>query len=184
MSIESEPRPATEKDLWDLLQSLADHQVDYVLIGGQALALHGFARGTEDIDLLLPIDSVNGQQVIDAFSILPDKAAKEVEPEWLAEEGTVRVADEIVVDLMTVAANGETYESLKPHIQRQEKDGFGYYLLDVEGLIKTKQSVRPKDQQDLLVLRKMLDRQRSLRIPKKEPKKEAKKDRSDPGIGI
>jgi hypothetical protein len=41
---------------------ITDHQVDYVLIGGQALALHGFARGTEDIDLLLPIDSVNGQR--------------------------------------------------------------------------------------------------------------------------
>lgn len=161
MTTQDEPRPVTKKELWDLLQSLADHQVDYVLIGGQALNLHGFMRGTQDVDLLLPMDQINGQRVIDALSILPERASLEVDPEWLMEPGTVRVADAIVVDLMTVAANGETYESLKPHIQRHEKDGFSYYLLDIEGLIKTKQSVRPKDRQDLEILRRMRERQRA-----------------------
>jgi len=176
MTTESEPRPATEQDLWDLLRSLAEHRVDYVLIGGQALALQGFARGTEDIDLLLPMDAINGRRVIDALSILPDRAVLDVDPQWLLESGTVRVADAIVVDLMTVAANGETYESLKPNIQRQEKDGFCYYVLDIEGLIKTKQSVRPKDQQDLVILRKMQDRQRALESTS-SPSRSRRKDR-------
>jgi hypothetical protein len=48
---EGEPRVADENDLFRLLRSLSDHQVDYVLIGGQALNLHGFMRGTADIDL-------------------------------------------------------------------------------------------------------------------------------------
>jgi hypothetical protein len=34
----------------DLLQSLSDEQVQYVLIGGLAVQLHGFLRSTFDID--------------------------------------------------------------------------------------------------------------------------------------
>ena len=152
IEIGKEPRKAAQEDLLLLLRSLAHHQVDYVIIGGQALNLHGYMRSTDDIDILLPMDAVNGKRVIDALSVLPDNAAKDVDPEWLAEPGTVRVADEIIVDLMTLAANGETYDSLSAHIQKAEMEGFSYYLLDVDGLIRTKQSVRPKDRQDLEIL--------------------------------
>lgn len=40
-SEDSLPRAATEEDLLTLLESLAFHQVDYVLIGGCALNIHG-----------------------------------------------------------------------------------------------------------------------------------------------
>lgn len=156
------PRDADQADLFRLLQELSDHEVDYVLIGGQALNLHGFMRGTADIDLLLPMDAVNGRKVLDALAFLQDNAAKDVDPAWLTEPGTVRVADEIVVDLMTLAANGETYESLRGHIEKREADGYSYYLLDIEGLMRTKRSVREKDQMDLRVLQKMKDQAQML----------------------
>ena len=162
IEIGKEPRKAAQEDLLLLLRSLAHHQVDYVIIGGQALNLHGYMRNTDDIDILLPMDALNGKRVIDALSVLPDNAAKDVDPEWLAEPGTVRVADEIIVDLMTLAANGETYDSLSAHIQKAEMEGFSYYLLDVDGLIRTKQSVRPKDQQDLEILYIMQRNQRNV----------------------
>ena len=152
---ETEPRPATEADMVRLLRSLCDHQVDYVLIGGQALNLHGFLRGTADIDLLLPMNEVNGRKVLDALAFLQDNAAHDVDPAWLTEPGTVRVADEIVVDLMTLAANGETYDSLRDHIEKRDADGYSFYILDIDGLMRTKQSVRPKDKMDMEVLRRM-----------------------------
>ncbi len=152
------PRAATEKDLVTLLEALACHQVDYVLIGGCALNIHGYMRFTSDIDLLLPMNELNGKRVIDALMFLPEKAALELSPEWLAESGTVRVFDEITIDLMTVAANGETYESLRGHIERLETEKYGYYVLDLEGLLKTKNSVRPKDKQDAAVIRSMISR--------------------------
>ncbi len=34
-----------------LLASLNDHQVEYVLIGGTALDVHGLLLGTEDVDV-------------------------------------------------------------------------------------------------------------------------------------
>jgi hypothetical protein len=40
-------------DLIDLLSAFADEQVDYLLVGGQAVALHGVPRFTKDADLWL-----------------------------------------------------------------------------------------------------------------------------------
>lgn len=43
----------------ELLQSLADAQVSYVLVGGLAVQLHGYMRATLDIDLVLAMDDAN-----------------------------------------------------------------------------------------------------------------------------
>ena len=43
-------RPATIEDLKTLLRSLNAHSVEYLLIGGYALAAHGYQRATTDID--------------------------------------------------------------------------------------------------------------------------------------
>ena len=51
-----EPDP---NDLAVLAKALADFGVEYALIGGTAMAVHGFARATKDIDLLLPVDAGN-----------------------------------------------------------------------------------------------------------------------------
>jgi len=45
-------RPATIEDLKTLLRSLNAHGVEYLLIGGYALAAHGYQRATTDIDCL------------------------------------------------------------------------------------------------------------------------------------
>src|SRR3989338_5699826 len=43
----------------DLLQSLSDEHVQYVLVGGLAVQLHGFLRSTFDIDLVLAMNDEN-----------------------------------------------------------------------------------------------------------------------------
>jgi hypothetical protein len=43
----------------DLLQSLSDEQVQYVLVGGLAVQLHGFMRFTFNIDLVLAMIDEN-----------------------------------------------------------------------------------------------------------------------------
>jgi hypothetical protein len=39
-------------DLKELLRLLNDHGVDYLIVGGYAVAFHGFVRATKDIDIL------------------------------------------------------------------------------------------------------------------------------------
>lgn len=41
------------KTLSDVARRLSEEKIDYAIIGGMALALHGFIRPTEDVDLLM-----------------------------------------------------------------------------------------------------------------------------------
>lgn len=83
--MEEYSRPATLDDLKTLLRSLNHHHVDYFLIGGYALAAHGYQRATTDIDIVVPASAMAGQRVKEALLILPDQAAKEIEPAWFEE---------------------------------------------------------------------------------------------------
>lgn len=48
--MESSP---VHKTLNDIVRRLSEGKIDYAIIGGMALALHGFIRPTEDVDLLM-----------------------------------------------------------------------------------------------------------------------------------
>lgn len=149
-------RPAGPADLKALLAALAAEAVDYVLIGGYALHVLGYQRATTDIDLLLPPNAQAGEQVRRVLMELPDRAAEELDPRWFEEGETIRVADAFVVDLM-FSACGETLESLRPHIVVVDLDGVPVRTLDLEGLLKTKQTARDKDRADRVVLERALD---------------------------
>jgi hypothetical protein len=143
----------TDADLRKLLMRFHEEGVEYVLVGGFAVRMNGFLRLTEDIDVLLPRSIDNGRRVIRSLNFL--QSANELEPEWFSppseEPENIRVADELMIDLL-FAANGETFESLKPHMRRIELDGVPINTLDVEGLLKTKTDYRDKDKIDRLAL--------------------------------
>jgi predicted nucleotidyltransferase len=149
-------RPATVEDLKFLLRALDDHGVDYVLIGGYALYALGYQRGTVDIDLVLRPTREQGEKAKRALSVLPDGVANELDPDWFIEGETIRVADAFVVDLMFNAC-GETYESLRPHAITIDFDGVPVRTLDIEGLLKTKQTTRGKDKLDRDILERALE---------------------------
>ena len=47
----------------EVLRALAHEGVDYVLVGGVALGVHGIARATEDIDLFIRADEQNVERL-------------------------------------------------------------------------------------------------------------------------
>jgi hypothetical protein len=148
-------RPATLEDLKTLLRSLNANGVDYLLIGGYALAAHGYQRATTDIDIVFPANAAAGQRVKDALMILPDQAAKEIEPQWFEEGENIRVADAFVVDIM-LNANGQTYDTLRRYGQTLYLDGIPVRTLNLEGLLLTKQTMRGKDTSDRIVIERAL----------------------------
>ena len=148
-----------------LLTALNEHGVDYLLIGGYALYALGYQRGTTDIDLLLQPTREQGERTQRALLCLPDQVARELDPAWFVEGETIRVADAFVVDLM-FSASGETHAPHAPHAPHAvmiDFDGIALCTLDIEGLLKTKQSQREKDRLDRLVLERAL---LALREPK------------------
>jgi predicted nucleotidyltransferase len=149
-------RPASVDDLRMLLRALNDHGVDYLLIGGYALYALGYQRGTVDIDVVLRPTREQGERTRAALLMLPDRVAKDLNPDWFVEAETIRVADEFVVDLMFNAC-GETYESLLPDAVTIDFDGVPVRTLNLEGLLKTKQSARDKDRLDREILERAIE---------------------------
>lgn len=148
-------RPATLDDLKLLLRSLNEHGVEYFLIGGYALAAHGYQRATIDIDVMVAANAQAGQRLKDALMVLPDQAARDIEPEWFEEGENIRVADAFVVDIM-LNANGQTFEALRQYAQTIDLDGIPVHTISLEGLLLTKQTMRDKDTQDRHIIERAL----------------------------
>lgn len=55
-------------DFRDLLVALADARADFLLIGGWAMAVHGRARATEDLDVLVRATPDNSPRVFAALA--------------------------------------------------------------------------------------------------------------------
>ena len=153
--MEEYSRPATLEDLKALIRSLNDQGVDYLLIGGYALFVHGYHRSTTDIDVLVPATQEAGRNVRDALMVLPDRAAKDLDPAWFVEGENIRVADEFVVDIM-LNAGGETYDSLKQYAETVDFDGLLIRTVNLQGLLRTKQSMRDKDVADRIIIERAL----------------------------
>jgi hypothetical protein len=149
-------RPASVEDLKLLLGALDAHDVDYLLIGGYALYALGYQRGTVDIDIVVRPTVEQGEKVRHALLMLPQGVAKDIDPSWFPEGETIRVADAFVVDLMFNAC-GETYQSLLPYAVTIDFEGVPVRTLNLEGLLKTKQTSRDKDKLDRLILERALD---------------------------
>ncbi len=57
-----------QPDFRELLELFNAHDVDFVIVGGYALAFHGAPRSTGDMDILVRPDPVNARRVMDALS--------------------------------------------------------------------------------------------------------------------
>ena len=52
-------------NMYDLLATLTSGKIDYVLVGGLAVALHGYQRVTMDVDVVLALDEENIAKFVD-----------------------------------------------------------------------------------------------------------------------
>ena len=149
-----------QEDLFlKLLKRVEEEGAQCVLVGGQAVRLNGFVRATEDVDVLLKQGRINGEKVIRALSFLPSSAELDLswfEPLADGEVEDIRVADDLLVDLL-FAANGQTYESLAKHIVQIHIESVEVWLLNIDGLLKTKTDYREKDILDKSGLTRLRD---------------------------
>lgn len=56
-----------DKDLREFVALLLSNKVDFVVVGGHAVAYHGYPRMTEDLDLLVRPTRENGERIAKAL---------------------------------------------------------------------------------------------------------------------
>jgi len=150
-----EPRLPDTDDLVLLCGRLNRAEARYIVVGGFAIIQHGFARATEDIDLLIDTSPQNFEKVKLAMMGLPDGAVKEVAAEDFKECIVVRVGDEFVVDLMREAC-GIDYAEASQDIQVLTVCGVPIPFASPKLLWRMKQTYRDKDALDRHFLRELL----------------------------
>jgi len=104
----------------------------------------GAGRYTKDVDLLIDDAPENVARVKRAMAVLSDNAAAGIADTDLREFVVVRVADEIVVDLMGRAC-GLSYADVVADVERLDIAGVVVPVASPAALIRTKHTRRHQD---------------------------------------
>ena len=146
-------RPPEREDLVELCRQLQDRGASFLVVGGFAVILAGYARTTGDIDILIDTNLENEARVYEALATLPDGCVRELEPGEVGKYTVVRVADEILVDLMA-KASGIDYAEASQSVVIHEIDGVPIPFASPELLWRMKcRAGREKDRGDSEFLR-------------------------------
>ncbi len=89
----------------------------YLVIGGVACILHGYARATDDIDILIARTESNAARVLRALSHVGYGFAREWNPAEVLKKQITIIGDDPRVDIFTVAWKVK-YEQAAPNASR------------------------------------------------------------------
>ena len=140
-----------------VLRAFERERVEYVLVGGVAVNIHGIVRTTEDIDFFIPPTEANVERIRAALrSLWSDPHIEEITAADLAGAyPTVRYGPptgDIIIDLLAGLGTAWRFEDL-----RSEVRAFGGVQVRVatpETLVRMKQdTVRARDHADAALLR-------------------------------
>jgi Nucleotidyltransferase of unknown function (DUF6036) len=172
MSEEGEVGAGRPLDIGKLIAVLADHDVDYVVIGGVATQVHGHRRTTMDLDLTPDPDPENLRRLGAALAEL------EVRPADGMEEGEISVSDPerlaiaaIVPPLQTrhgqihilkEPKGARAFDEMRKRALVVDLDGTDVAIVSLDDLIRMKRAAgRPRDLDDIATLTEVERQRRS-----------------------
>jgi predicted nucleotidyltransferase len=138
------------QDFKEFIQSLNDNQVQYLVVGGYAVAVHGHPRYTKDIDIWIQVSDENAARIVKAieqfgFGSLELKREDFLEFDQIIQLGYAPNR----IDLIT-HADGVDFEACYPDHIEVEIEGVHVNFIDLENLKKNKRaSGRLQDLADL-----------------------------------
>ncbi len=152
----------------ELLEILARHRVDYVLIGGLAATLHGSSALTNDADICPDQSSENLERLAAALREMDARIRNQAEPEGVAFSAdpdllrrmqlvnlTTRFGD---FDIAFQPAGSRGYDDLVRSAFDMEVDGTIVRVASLSDIIRSKEAAnRPKDRATLPILYALQD---------------------------
>jgi len=141
------------RDFVELFRCLNAHRVEYLIVGGYAVAFHGYPRFTGDLDLFVSPETRNAERMLEAledfgFAGLGIDAADFSNPELLISLGYPPERVDIVSSI-----DGVPWESAWEHRFPGSFGGAETFFISREDLIRNKRSSgRPQDLLDADIL--------------------------------
>lgn len=122
--------------------------VAYVVVGGFALAYHGVVRATKDIDVLIEPTIDNARRALKALEELSWGVSRELDPSEIVANPITVIGDDPRVDLLTLAWSVR-YADAAQTAERAAIDGVEVPFVDIDTLIRSKQTDRFQDKADV-----------------------------------
>jgi predicted nucleotidyltransferase len=140
------------EDFQDFIRALNNNSVEYILVGGYAVILHGYNRTTGDMDIWVNRTAENYAKIEKAFGEFGMSVFDMTEDNFLYNErfdvfsfGVPPVS----IDLMT-KTKGLKFSDCYPLAEIHELEGLSVKVIHLSDLLKAKKAVfRPKDQDDI-----------------------------------
>jgi hypothetical protein len=139
-----------EKDFKELLELFNAHKVEYVVVGGFALAFHGAPRFTGDIDILVKPDIENAKRVLIAIKDFGFGSFDFAEADFSKIGQVIQLGvPPVRIDIMT-SITGVDWEKIQANKVAGEYGGVPtYYLGKKEFIANKKATGRKKDLADI-----------------------------------
>lgn len=157
-------------NMFDLLKMLAEAKVEFVLVGGLAVALHGYQRVTMDVDVVVAMDEENLQRLMSAAKSaglrptipvpLESLAQPELIEQWHREKGmlafSLRGAETMATVLDVLVRPVVPFADLRRDAAMIEVGTVHIPIASVDHLIEMKTGTgRGKDAVDIEELQKL-----------------------------
>jgi predicted nucleotidyltransferase len=146
------------KNFISVLDALDQQKVEYILVGGVAVILHGIERLTRDIDIFVKMDNKNIERLRKALhSIFEDESIEEITLEELQKYAVIRYGtpDNFYIDIMARLGEVAVYEDLEYEIISYQ--GIKIRIATPETLYNLKKdTIRYKDKFDAAYLKELI----------------------------
>lgn len=143
----------------ELMSSFEKNEVEYILIGGLAINLHGFARNTEDIDLFIRPAKNNVDKVHRALmDVFDDNEIYEITLDELNKYAVIRYGTDygFCIDLISKIGTEFNFEDMNFEIKTI--DNVKIKVANIETLYRLKENThREIDQLDLKFLKSKMN---------------------------
>ena len=146
-----------------MIDKFDKHEVDYILIGGVAIILHGMERLTRDVDIFVKMDAENIDALRKALhSIFDDPSIEEITLEELNKYPVIRYGtpNGFCIDIMARLGEAISFEDLE--YETIDYQGTKIRIGTPETLYEPKRNtVRDRDKIDAIFLEELIKAQQS-----------------------
>lgn len=141
---------ALSRDLKEFLKSFVEHEIAFMLVGAHAVAVHGYPRGTEDIDLWIRRDPPNAEKVLQALEEFGFGSLGLTEEDLLEENTVIQLGKEPHrIDLLNFLTGLDFSDCLSRAVPATY-EGVRMDVIGLDDLLRNKRATgRYKDMMDV-----------------------------------